>query len=58
VIEVGVATPHHACVHRSGSSREFVASEASFGLVAVVECDGEAGAFAALQESRNRRSTG
>jgi hypothetical protein len=34
-----VATPHHACIRnflRSGSSREFVASEASFGRTAVV----------------------
>lgn len=39
VIEIGVATPHHACIRnflRSGSSREFVASEASFGRTVVV----------------------
>ena len=39
VIEIGVATPHHACIRnflRSGSSREFVASQASFGRTAVV----------------------
>jgi hypothetical protein len=39
VIEIGVATPYRACIRnflRSGSSREFVASEASFGRTAVV----------------------
>ena len=48
VIEIGVATPHHACIRnflRNGSSREFVASEASFGRTARHERDGEAGAF-------------
>jgi len=49
VIEIGVATPHRACIRnflRSGSSREFVASEASFCRTGCRhERDGEARAF-------------